>query len=343
MAKNAFARKEVKWYDYGPVLSRNAVYNFVCGSRGTGKTYGAKRRAIRSAIHKGEEFILVRRYHDEVKAAKDAFFTDIQHEFPDYLLRINGYKAEWKRPDEKTWKTMGYFVALSKTQQLKGVSYAKVTTIIFDEFLVDKGVIRYLPNEVRVFNDFYSTVDRYQERVRVLFLSNSVSIMNPYFIEYDIQISADTEWISKYDGFMVVHLPKDEEFKQEVYKTRFGRFIAGTEYAEYAVDSHFLDNNPALIGKKPPTAAYKFTIETVSGTFSLWFDNEAGEPYFYVQSKRPARERILTMIPEQMSEEKTLLHPSDRLASRLRSAFKNGTLLFDSPTARNAFAGIFKR
>lgn len=341
--QNAFARKEVPWYDFGPVLSRNALYNFICGARGTGKTYGAKRRAIRSAIHKGEQFIYVRRYHDEVKLAKEAFFADIHHEFPGYVFRVVGYTAEFKKSTAKKWQTMGYFVALSKAQQLKSVSYAQVTSIIFDEFIIERGAIHYIADEANRFNDFYSTVDRYQERVRVFFLSNTVSIMNPYFLQYNIQVESETEWIIKGEGFLCVHLPNDEAFKQEVMKTRFGRFIAGTDYAKYAVDSHFLDNNPALIARKTPTAAYYATIETVSGTFSVWVDRPGNDPVYYVQEKRPRVENIYTMIPEKMDEGKTLLHFSDRMGQRLRAAFKNGIMYFSTPTARNAFAGIFKR
>ena len=33
---------DLDYYSFNKVLSRNAVYNFILGARGLGKTYGAK-------------------------------------------------------------------------------------------------------------------------------------------------------------------------------------------------------------------------------------------------------------------------------------------------------------
>ena len=38
------------WYDYSKVLSYNAMFNFIIGERGVGKTYGAKKYAINRFI-----------------------------------------------------------------------------------------------------------------------------------------------------------------------------------------------------------------------------------------------------------------------------------------------------
>jgi predicted AAA+ superfamily ATPase len=40
----------LKYYDFKYVLSHNAVYNFVVGARGLGKTYGAKKMVIRNYL-----------------------------------------------------------------------------------------------------------------------------------------------------------------------------------------------------------------------------------------------------------------------------------------------------
>ena len=341
--QNIFAEKKASWYDCEPVISRNAVYNFICGARGIGKTYGFKKRAINDFIKRGRQFIYLRRYSEEIKKAKEAFFTDVSIEFPEYMFRVEGYLAQVKKPTDKKWRTCGHFIALSVAQQYKSVPFPNVYTVIFDEFIIDRGAVHYISNETDRFNDFYSTIDRYQDRVKCYMLSNTVSIMNPYFIDYDITVVAGTEWVSKGDGFILVHLPNDETFKNQVQSTRFGKFIFGTSYGQYAVDSHFLDNNPALIGRKPPTAYYALTIETVAGVFSMWVDESSGTPLYFIQAKRPKNELFYTMVIERMSEEKTLIHSNDRIIQRLRTAFKNGRIMFSSPTARNAFSGIFKR
>jgi hypothetical protein len=225
------------YYDFGPVLSRNGVYNFILGARGLGKTYGAKRKAIRDYLNKGDQFIYLRRYNTELKSVKTTFIADIAHEFPQLTFRLQGEELQ-ARPTgtDKQWDTMCYFVALSKTQQKKSVSYPRVKTIIYDEFIIDRGVIHYMANEVKAFNDFYSTVDRYKDKTRVLFLANSVSIMNPYFIEWDIAPKRNDEWITKFNGFMVAHFPQADAFVGEVYATKFGQ--PGTVELRYSSTDH---------------------------------------------------------------------------------------------------------
>lgn len=334
------------YYDFGPILSRNAVYNFVLGARGLGKTYGAKRKAIRDFISKGDQFIYLRRYNTELKSVKTTFMADIINEFPKMVFRLQGDEIQ-ARPsgnDKAAWKTMCYFVALSKSQQKKSVSYAGVKTIIFDEFIIDRGVIHYMANEVKAFNDFYSTVDRYKDKTRVFFLANSVSIMNPYFIEWDISPKRNDEWITKGNGFIVAHFPQADAFVGEVYKTRFGQFIQHSEYADYAVGSEFSDNHDTLIKQKSSDARYNATIETKTGTFSLWIDMRAqGAPIFYVSSKRPRSEFLWTLLPENMSENKVLIDYQDKTLQYLRAGYSRAKVFFDRPQTRNAFIGIYRR
>ena len=329
------------YYSFNKLLSYQATYNFIVGGRGIGKTYGAKVLAIQDAIKKHEEFIYLRRYKSELKG-RFSFFSDLLSEFPEEEFRIDGLTAQIKDPIAKSgWRTIGYFAALSTSQTLKSVSYPKVTKILFDEFIIEKGSIHYLPNEVKIFNDFYSTVDRWKDKTKVFFIANSISVMNPYFIEFDIKPEPDKPFIRMADGFLVAHFPDSEAFKRSVLKTKFGKFIASTnsEYVNYAVESQFADNNENLIDKKTKEARYYCTIETKSGLFSVWINL----PNFYIQEKRPKQEVIWTLVPEKMTEDKTLVVYSDKLMQMLRSAFRNGNIWFDTPKARNIFTEVFRR
>ena len=334
------------YYDFGPILSRNAVYNFVVGARGVGKTYGAKRKAIRDFEKKGDQFVYLRRYNTELKSVKTTFMADIVHEFPNLVFKLQGEEIQ-ARPidsDKDAWRTMCYFVALSKSQQKKSVSYPHVKTIIFDEFIIDRGVIHYMANEVKAFNDFYSTVDRYKDKTRVFFLANSVSIMNPYFIDWNITPKRDDEWVTTHNGFLCAHFPQATDFVGEVYATKFGQFIANSEYADYAVGSEFSHNNDTLIKPKTSNARYQCTIETKTGTFSLWIDHKAQfAPFFYITSKHPRQQFLWTLIPERMSEERVLIDYSDKTLQYLRAGYGRAKVFFDRPQTRNAFIGIYRR
>ena len=333
---NIFAAKGVKWYRLGPVFSRNAVVNIILGPRGDGKTFAAKEQAIRNAINKNEQFIYLRRYKTEL-TAKMAFFDDVMYKFPDYVFSVSGNEARMKRPGEKKWETIGYFIALSNSQQKKSVPYPRVTLIIFDEFIIDRGAVHYLPNEVKSFLDFFSTVDRYQDKTRALLISNTVSVMNPYFVEWKIKDDG-VEWWTDPSGFVCVHFIRDTEFSKAVRTTRLGQFIAGTEYGDYAIEAGFVDNTDALVRLKPATAKYLATIETKTGIFSVWYDRTPHE--YYVQEKRPKAEVFWTMVPERMDEGKVYIPRNNKILQIMRTAYSRGKMFFDGPQARNSFAGV---
>lgn len=342
------AKPRMNFYNYDKIYSYNASWNFICGARGVGKTFGAKHKAVKSAIKDGAQFIYLRRYKDELKKTKDSFFADLiaENSFPDWDFQVIGYLAQMapsSTRDEKKrkWVTIGYFIALSTGQSVKGVSYPLVRTIIFDEFIIEKGMVQYLPDESTVFTNFYSTVDRYKDKTRVFFLANSVSIMNPYFIKYGIKPDETGEYQQYADNFIVCHFADSKDFQNDVYRTRFGKFIHGTDYADYAVGSEFKDNHDGLIGGKTADAKYMYTLETRAGSFSVWLDYS--ESCYYIQDKRPKNEHVMTLLADQLGEGKTLLFTSDRLIQDLRTAFKNGRAYFDSPQGRNAFIEIFRR
>jgi hypothetical protein len=165
--------------------------------------------------------------------------------------------------------------------------------------------------------------------------------MNPYFIEYDIRPKDNEQWIVKGDGFLCAHLAPSAEFATGVYQTRFGQFIKDSEYADYSVGSEFSDNNDSMIQPKNPNAKYYCTLETKNGTFAVWIDYSG--PFFYIQDKRPKQEIVWTMMPERMTENKTLVTYSDKMIQNLRSGFSRGRMSFNSPQARNSFTGVFKR
>ena len=333
------------YYDLHDLLTRNGVYNFVVGGRGTGKTYAGKKMVIRNAINKGQKFIYLRRYKPEL-ANRASFFTDIAHEFPEWVFRVNGMSAQMKRvesaDDNKVpWETIGYFLRLSGSQQVKSVPFPDVYWILFDEFIIEKGLTHYLPNEAFAFNDFYSTVDRFQDRVRVLFMANSISIMNPYFMEYGIQPKPGVEWVTKADGFVVAQFADDEAFKASVYQTRFGRFIKESDYGDYSVEGSFTDNSDTMLGDKPAEYSYMMTIVSRQGKFSVWLDRDLRKAH--ISERQPKSPVEWVLDPTLMTEDRILVPYNSKILGMVRTLFAHGMVSFSSAQARNLFIEIWRR
>ena len=324
------------YYSLSRLLSYNGVINMAVGARGLGKTYSAKRLAIRNAIGKGEEFVYVRRFKTELKHV-GTFFNDIAAEFPDYEFRVTARTAAYRRrgDEEASWKTFGYFIALSSAATLKSVSYPKVTLMIFDEFIIETGSRRYLSGEVDTFLDLYSTIDRNDDRVRVLMLSNAVRSVNPYFVEW--HLSPGKSFQKRGRGYIVCEIIDNDTFASQVSETRFGRFIRenSPEYAKYAIDNKFSDDTPALLGRKPPNAVSAGVVRTRVGVFSLWLKGRE----WWVQKRLPkdARRFAYAVRPD---DGELLLERSSPMSQVLREAFKNGRMRFDCVESRENFWSV---
>lgn len=322
------------YYNFHDLLSHNALFNFVIGNRGAGKTYGFKKWAIKTFLKSGAQFIYLRRYKTEFDDFKN-FFNDIAHEFPDVefevkgkLLYINGSLA-------------GYGVALSTALTKKSVSYHLVDKIGFDEFVIDKGHIHYLKNEVNMFLEFYETVARMRDNVRVTFLSNAVSVVNPYFIYWNIKPKSHKRF-TKY-GHILIEFVKNQDFIEAKYKTRFGQIIRGTKYGDYAVENEFLTDNNNFVEKKTGNARFEFTIFYNGHTYGFWTDYKQGL-CFVSNDYDPSSTLQFAITDDEHKPNLMLIKSANRshLLSGAVRAYEGGWLRFEDMQIKNQTIEMFQ-
>lgn len=263
------------YWDYNRTLSHNCLYNLVFGNRGAGKTYGAIKRAIDNFKRDGvSEFIYMRRYKTEFDELDKLFAAhNKNNEYPDDKLEVRGKKFYIND------KLFGYAVALSTSTKKKSTSYPNVQLIIFDEFIIDKQVLHYLRNEVKIFHDFYVTVTRYERNVPVFFLANSVSMQNPYCISFNLYIPHGTNIAKKNDALL--ELVDNPEFTDHVKNTRIGKMLESLDpdYASYAIDNHFVNDTKVFIEKKPAHSRHQFNIRFQGHMMGVWADWSNGIMY----------------------------------------------------------------
>lgn len=315
------------WYDNSRMLSYNKIFNFVIGNRGGGKTYNAKKWAINDYKKNGKEFVWVRRYKTEYSRLNQ-FFDDIKAQFPDDRLEIKGRKAYING------KVFGYFMTLSTQSTEKSNPFPQVNKVIFDEFLVDKGSIRYVKNEVETFLELFSTVARLRDDVRAVFLGNNISIVNPYFLFFNVKPRLDRRF-NKYDN-LVIEFYKDDEYVNKVKETKFGKLISGTTYGDYNIDNEFLRDNETFVKEKTPNSKFIFAFKYNSNTYGVWADFNEGEMFISTKWDKFCK-NIYAVTRDDHSPNLLLLKSikTNPHFARLTYAFENGILFFDNMQTKN--------
>lgn len=279
------------FWDIGRTLTHNSLFNVIVGNRGGGKSYGAKKRAIENFIRKKEQFGYIRRYKDDLRKPMLQFFKDIAWEFPDYEFKIDGDRflirlkpleanTKWSEED-----VAGYGFVLSTASNKKSISYPDITTLIFDEFLIEKGNQTYLPNEVEKLLNLYETVARpgtQHPRVVLFMLANAISITNPYFLYWNLRMPKTADKNGKYiwkhpTKPILVEDVRNEGFIDKKKNTEFGSLVSGTAYADYSIENKFLLDSDTFIEKKGYKARYYFTFIYKDKKFGVWADFNEGK------------------------------------------------------------------
>jgi len=272
-------------------LTHNVLFNVIVGNRGGGKTYGAKEWAIDNFIKTGEQFGYIRRYKDDLKEPMSQFFKDIEHQYPEYEFKTDSkhFYIRLKPEDEKEKWTekdiAGYGFVLSTASNKKSIAYPNVTTLIFDEFLLDKGNQMYLNDEPVKLLNLYETIARPatgHKRVVLFMLANALSITNPYFLFWDLQMptkqDGNGKWIWKHPTRpILVEDVRNDAFIDAKKNTEFGKLIDGTKYADYSIENKFLLDSNTFIERKGKNARYYFTFIYKDRKYGVWADFSVGK------------------------------------------------------------------
>lgn len=314
------------WYDVNKTLSHNCLFNFVVGPRGVGKTYSCKERVIRNWLRDGAQFVYLRRFETEIKTKQlDNFFLDLDG-YDDHEFRVKG--QTFLCDDE----VMGYALCLSKAAQYKSVPFPKVTVIIFDEFIIDQGLIRYLDREVETFCEMYSTIARLRD-VKVLFLSNAITFTNPYFLYFNIDLR-DGQTISKKNDILI-ELVRNDSYMERASNTRFGKIIQGRKYGDYAINNKFIRDDDKFIEKMPDGLKCRVLLKADGQTFGLYTGRS---DKWYISDKYDATCNLVIALQQNEHDDVTVMidDPQAKLVwGRVKQWYYAGNLRFTSLKAKN--------
>ena len=139
----------MNYYSLDKVISYNIPVNVIITERGYGKSFSVKKYVIDQYLKKHNSFIYIRRYENELKSVFEGgspenpkdFFDDLKDLFPEHNLKAKNRKFYLDG------QVFGFAKRMTEAQDLKSSSYTKVTTIIIDEYPIEKGKRYYLPQE----------------------------------------------------------------------------------------------------------------------------------------------------------------------------------------------------
>lgn len=323
------------------VMSKDCLINMLYSARGIGKTYGALKYAIENYETTGYSSIYLRRFKSELKKFSKIFNPLLANNEID----LDKYQVDVKNKkliDKKNNKDVIMCQPLSISTQEKSVSYNEVNFVIFDEFIIDKSTLHYIPEEFALFNNFIETVARLGELtenrvVKVLMLANAGNRNNPYFIGYNIPVVKDNIWIK--DDLLLMH-PVKEGFKKAKESTRWGKFLKKhTKMEGYMFDGEFKDKKDfiANIGKK---TRYIGTLIYLQKYIGLYIDDYG---IIYISDKINKQSKVVYALTKEDNTPNILLLNSDnRILKYIKKAWEVGQLRFTDLKLQAIFLEILK-
>lgn len=330
------------FYSIDRALSYNALFYFIIGERGVGKSFNTKKFCINDYINHQNQFIYLRRYKEELDLACSSFFDDLKKTglFADHEFEI--------KPSKKLTKfymdgeLIGYGIALSTSNILKSTAFPDVKNIIFDEFILDVGTYHYLKNEVTKLLDAYETVFRLRDG-RIFFLGNSVSIDNPYFNYFNLSLPYNSEFKTFADGAILVNYIRNLEYRAMKKQSRFGKLIDGTDYGKYAIDNEMLRDNNDFIEKKGKNPKFWNNIIVNGRKYGIWHNVENGRVYVSDDIEPNSKFFIAFQMDDHTPESKFLSLKKNSYIKVLIDYYRNGDLFFENLKVKNDFMKILRK
>lgn len=340
------------FWDINRTLTHNALTYVIMGNRGSGKSYGAKKKAIENFIKKGEQFGYIRRYEDDLKDSAKEFFKDVSREFPNYEFKVDGKRfycrlaVDEENEKAKPWTdddVCGYGFVLSKANNKKSIPYPNVTILIYDEFLLDTdgSQQRFIKNEPRALMNLYETVARPgsdHPRVVLFLLANSTSVNNPYFLFWDLQMPDENK--PDKNGKYIWHHPKrpivvenvlKKEFIEAKKKTEYYGLVAGTGFDEFAIDNKFINDDDTFVEPRSGIANFYFSFWYKGKQLGVWISITEG--LMWVSEKIDPSCPVIYCLTMKDHKPNTLFLKNRKQAIRFNTfiqAYKDGLVRFES-------------
>lgn len=247
----------MKWYNVAGRAEKLRPVSIIIGGRGIGKTYSA----IDFAVNSGRPFVYMRNTDTQMQESSSAFGNPFKRWARDHgrdvrLVAEKKHYMIYEYHGDADRELIGYGVALSTFESLRGVDLSDVELVVFDEFIENRTLAF---DQFSAFANFYETVNRNRELtgekpLMCILLSNAQRLTNAILAGYgciDIierMIKSGQHLFT--NEYLMIELP-ESEVSEAKKKTANYRLTEGSRFYDEALKNSFANDSFAGIKKRP--------------------------------------------------------------------------------------------
>lgn len=309
-------------------------------NRSAGKTTYFSRLCVNRWKDGQGKFALVYRFNYELDDIADKFYKDIRDLF--FPGTDMTSKSRAKGIFHELFidgKHCGYAISLNSADQLKKYShlFSDVNRMMFDEFQSETN--HYCADEIRKLISVHTSIARGQGQhvryVPMYMCGNTVSIINPYYVELGIsnRLKDNTKFL-RGDGFVL---------EQGYYKatanaqkeSAFNRAFSNNKYVAYSAQAIYLNDNQAFVEQPTGIGRYLCTLRYNGVDYGIREFPDEGVVYCNDRSDGTNRNRI-TVTTADHNINYVMLKRSSLFLDGMRDYFEHGCFRFKDLRCKEA-------
>lgn len=234
------------YYNLHDIRTYNRLHNMIVGVRGHGKTYQCTKLCIDTGLEQKKiSFVVLVRYKEDILSIKDDWWSIVEHLYEGWTFESKRNIIYASNGLEKF--AIGEFVALNQYMRAKRKPRPYVKVIFFDECLNEEN--DYLSNEINAYNSICDTIIRNRNDVRCYLVSNTITILNPYFNYFGFNQLGKRFTRGQHDS--VLEFTDSADFIEFRKTTKLGSSIVGTDYGNYALLGHMMLDDVSNVSSVP--------------------------------------------------------------------------------------------
>lgn len=314
----------------------------VDGNRSSGKTTYMNKWVLNKFKRGGHKFALLYRYVYEL--------TNVDEKFFKCLAQI-GCKGEFTSESQSQGRyhklyyngdNCGYAFAINSAEAIKKQSheFSDIDYILFDEFQSENGC--YAQNELKKFLSIYTSVNRGSGQmtrdVRVIMLSNSVDIYNPYYLALGITDKLLHTGFKFYRGNgFVLEKNFNADSAKAIERTGVYQAFSNAGYLKSVSSSDcYLNENRSLITPiNLGSASYYCTLKHLNKKYGLYRQNDL---LFVSEKSDSTNKLVFTVDSVEVGE---ILIPR-RLLEQIKNIYAVGKIRCDTLSSQQLIYYILK-